>query len=191
MAKLFYVMGASGAGKDSILDYARHHLAEDSSVLFAHRYITRPADAGGENHRALSESEFMLRSQANCFAMQWHSHGLHYAVGKEVDDWLARGLSVVVNGSRQYLAEALVLYPFINPVLIQVDNDKLAERLLKRGRETAKEINERLLKRENETLVTHPNLITIDNNKTIDDSGKQFLNEIYRLTAPKHRALTS
>ncbi len=49
-ARLIYVMGASGSGKDSLMRYAREKLAKHSNIVFAHRYITRPADAGGENH---------------------------------------------------------------------------------------------------------------------------------------------
>ncbi len=57
MSRLLYLMGASGSGKDSLLDALRQHLPTDVAV--AHRYITRPADAGAENHIALSETEFL------------------------------------------------------------------------------------------------------------------------------------
>lgn len=43
---LVYVMGPSGAGKDSVLNRARAMLSADLPILFAHRYITRPADSG-------------------------------------------------------------------------------------------------------------------------------------------------
>ena len=56
MGTLFYVVGASGAGKDSLLAYARAALGGGTPVFFAHRYITRPAEAGGENHVALSKA---------------------------------------------------------------------------------------------------------------------------------------
>jgi ribose 1,5-bisphosphokinase len=45
---LVYVMGPSGAGKDSVLGRARAMLSTDLPIVFAHRYITRPADSGGE-----------------------------------------------------------------------------------------------------------------------------------------------
>jgi ribose 1,5-bisphosphokinase PhnN len=35
-------MGPSGAGKDSLMAYARARVSEDAPILFAHRYITRP-----------------------------------------------------------------------------------------------------------------------------------------------------
>ncbi len=52
--RLFYVVGASGAGKDSLIEYARNALGSRDAVVFAHRYITRPPTARGENHVALS-----------------------------------------------------------------------------------------------------------------------------------------
>jgi len=46
--RLWYVMGPSAAGKDSVLAYVRQQLPAAAGVVFAHRYITRAADAGGE-----------------------------------------------------------------------------------------------------------------------------------------------
>ena len=58
---LVYVMGPSGAGKDSVLGRARVLLPPKAPVVFAHRYITRPADIGGENHVAVTRAEFAMR----------------------------------------------------------------------------------------------------------------------------------
>ncbi len=84
MASLFYLIGASGSGKDSLMDYARQRL-QNRPLLFAHRYITRPSDFNGENHIALSEEEFFQRLHSGLFAMHWHSHGYHYGIGIEID----------------------------------------------------------------------------------------------------------
>ena len=86
MARLIYLMGPSGAGKDSLLAALRADA--DSAPLVAHRYITRPADAGCENHIALSEPEFLRRRAKGLFALDWQAHQQHYAFGIEVDLWL-------------------------------------------------------------------------------------------------------
>ncbi len=44
MARLIWLTGASGSGKDTLLDALRQ--AEPVRLLVAHRYITRPAQAG-------------------------------------------------------------------------------------------------------------------------------------------------
>jgi len=141
--RLVYVIGPSGAGKDSLLAHARRRL-DGQPVAFAHRYVTRPADAGGENHVALTEGEFLARHTAGCFAMAWASHGLRYGIGIEVRAWMARGLTVVVNGSRGYLPTAAADFPELLPVLVTVDLSVLEGRLRARGRETEDEIAERL-----------------------------------------------
>lgn len=141
---LIYVVGASGSGKDSLMRYAREKLADEPGICFAHRYITRTADAGGENHVALSRAEFAARHKAKLFALHWHSHELSYGIGIEINQWLAKGVAVVVNGSREYLAEARRNYPEMVPVYIEVPEILLRDRLLARGRESAEQIEQRL-----------------------------------------------
>ena len=62
---LVYVMGPSGAGKDTLLRAARARL-EGGDVFFAHRYITRDPVPGDENFIALSPAEFEARTWKVC-----------------------------------------------------------------------------------------------------------------------------
>ena len=175
MVKLFYIIGASGVGKDSLLDYARHHLGPEESLLFAHRYITRKAEAGNENHVALSEQEFRQRLKKGFFAMHWSSHGLNYGIGVEVNQWLKKGINVVVNGSRAYLPQASKYYAELVPVLIQVDQAILRQRLEARGRETVEQIEARLLRAQEMEDFSHPGLVAIDNNADLSMAGEQLI----------------
>ena len=56
MGRLIWLMGPSGSGKDSLLSALRQR--EHPQLLVAHRYITRAANAGSENHIALNETNF-------------------------------------------------------------------------------------------------------------------------------------
>jgi ribose 1,5-bisphosphokinase len=145
-ARLIYVVGPSGSGKDSLIRYARAHLAEEPGVVFAHRYITRAADAGGENHVELTRAEFAARLRNRLFALAWESHGNAYGVGIEIHQWLANGATVVVNGSREYLADAKRRFPGLLAVTIAVPTDVLRQRLLARGREDLPAIEMRLVR---------------------------------------------
>ena len=171
--QLFYVIGASGAGKDSLLNYVRPLLV-DQPVVVAHRYITRPVELTGENHIQLSEAEFLNRDSRGCFLFSWQSHGLYYGIGCEVLDWLDLGLNVVINGSRGYLDDATGLIPDIKPVLITVSQDKLKARLEQRARETSDEITERLDRAQQFDQLSHPNLIKVSNNETLEVAGQQL-----------------
>ena len=144
--RLMYIMGASGSGKDSLMRYAREKLARHPNIVFAHRYITRPADAGGENHVSLSPDEFASRTAAGLFALHWQSHGHHYGIGIEINQWLANGATVIVNGSREYLPQVSGHFKDVVPLLIDVSPDVLRERLLRRGRETRVQVEKRLLR---------------------------------------------
>jgi len=176
MAELFYIIGASGSGKDSLIQYARTHIPDSAPIVFSHRYITRPADAGGENHVALNEKEFLSRQKKQCFAMSWYSHNTYYGIGIEINQWLAKGLNVVVNGSRAYLEEARKHYSGLQPILISVYPEILRQRLEHRGRESQEQIETRLLQAHKlEQEISQTRLIRIYNNDALHKAGEQFI----------------
>ena len=96
---LVLVVGPSGAGKDTLLEAARQVLADDPRFRFVRRVITRPADAGGEAHEAVTEAEFAARK----FALQWQAHGMRYGIPADAIDGAA---VAVANVSRTVVAEA-------------------------------------------------------------------------------------
>jgi ribose 1,5-bisphosphokinase len=176
VARLFYVIGASGAGKDSLLGYAREHMSADMPVVFAHRYITRPAATGNEGHTSLTPTEFALRLQHGCFAMHWESHGLSYGIGVEIRHWMQQGLHVVINGSRAYLERAAADFSNLVPILIQVDDAVLRQRLAWRGRESPDQVAQRIRRNaELQRSTAHPKLVRIDNNDELPAAGRQLL----------------
>lgn len=46
------------------------------------------------------------------FALSWQANGLSYGIPREIDDWLAAGEDVLVNGSRGHLAQTRLRNPF-------------------------------------------------------------------------------
>jgi len=143
-ARLFYLIGPSGAGKDSLLRALATRGAPGPRI--ARRYITRPARPDDEPHEALGTAEFETREQAGEFLFSWRSHGYGYAIGREVLGWIDSGDDVIVNGSRDYLERALRIYPRLSPIWLTAPEDLLRRRLLARGRETAAEIEARLVR---------------------------------------------
>ncbi|MDM8347658.1 phosphonate metabolism protein/1,5-bisphosphokinase (PRPP-forming) PhnN [Pseudomonas sp. sp1636] len=141
--RLIYLMGPSGSGKDSLLHAARERLAERDCRI-VRRVITRSAEAVGEDAIGVSPAEFAAREQAGAFALSWRANGLAYGIPRQIDDWLAAGQDVLVNGSRAYLPQARQRYPELIGVLLVVDAAVLRERLLRRGRETPEQVGQRL-----------------------------------------------
>ncbi len=176
MSKLFYVIGASGAGKDTLINYARTRINGSENLIFAHRYITREP-AGNENHIALSHDEFQQRIQAKLFALYWESHGNFYGVGCEINNWMQNGFNVVVNGSRQYLPTARKIYPDINVILISASPEVISQRLAERGREDIAEIEKRIA-RTSEISADLTGCAHIQNNTTIEEAGNELISLI-------------
>jgi ribose 1,5-bisphosphokinase len=172
--RLVYVIGPSGAGKDSIIAYARQRLGADRHV-FARRYITRPADSGGEDHIAITQKDFERDCDASRFALAWRGNGLGYGVGEEIDLWLASGRHVILNGSRGYLSNAVGRYPSLLPVLIAIDPAVLRQRLSARGRETAQEIEARIRRAMALDVIDHPAVAVIANNGPLAEAGEAFV----------------
>src|SRR5580692_8194818 len=96
MAMLVLVVGPSGAGKDTLLDAARRAVADDPRFRFVRRVITRPAEAGGEAHEAVTDAEFATRD----FALAWQAHGLRYGIPADIAADLQSGRVLVANSSR-------------------------------------------------------------------------------------------
>lgn len=199
---LFYVIGPSGSGKDSLMTYAREQVASrfmadkilvykgpytsgdllfpeqkpgNVPILFAHRYITRPMDAGGENHICLTQTEFLVRQKLGLFALDWQSHQNFYGIGTEIKTWMSAGANVVVNGSREYLPTASQRFPDMRVILIHVSPDVLRQRLTDRGRETPDEINARIERNQQIPPLVHPNLIILNNDTPLAESGARFI----------------
>lgn len=177
--QIVYVMGPSGAGKDSVLRYARQRLDGRHPIAFAHRYITRAPTPGDENHIALSESEFAARLGRNLFAMHWRAHGLHYGIGIEIERWREAGCLVVVSGSREHFEGQLAAASGIVPVVITSAPAILARRLAGRARDDGQAVTKRL-QRGGALRIDHPALVTIDNSGTVAQAGERLVEVLTR-----------
>lgn len=141
--RLILLVGPSGSGKDSLLQAARPVL-EEQGVKIVRRTITRSPESLGEEAFGVSRQTFEHMQAQGDFALHWQANGLCYGIPRQIDDWLAAGDSVLVNGSRGHLEQARMLYPDLLAICLDVAPAVLRQRLLSRGRELPEEVEQRL-----------------------------------------------
>lgn len=180
------VVGSSGAGKDSIMSYARMRLADTPCVHFVRRVVTRPCDPHSEAHDTLDEAGFIAAEKAGGFALSWRSHGLFYGIPVQVEEHIERGDVVVANLSRACVEHAAARFTNVRPVLVKVSQRTLAARLAARGRETEDQIAARLA-RSDEGTSLEDRCHVIDNDGTLEEAGKKFVAFLRSIVNPKQK----
>ena len=168
------VVGPSGAGKDRVMSSAARRFSDEARLRFVRRVITRPADAGGEAHEAVEMGGFRAREAGGDFAVSWDAHGLAYGIPRGTLDQLARGVTLVANGSRSALPAFAEAYPRLKVVLVTARPDVLAARLAARGRESAEAIARRL-DRAVPDIVVAADTVVIDNSGALEEAGEAFV----------------
>lgn len=142
--RLIYVVGPSGAGKDSLLAWVGERLPPGAPVCFARRVITRPPQGNGEQHAPASVREFADYAAQGAFAMYWKANGDRYGIERGIVDQLEAGLTVLVNGSRAYLPKARLAFPDLEVVHVTAAPELRKARLAARRRERPAAIRRRL-----------------------------------------------
>lgn len=170
---LVVVVGPSGAGKDSVIGYARERLADRSDILFARRVVTRPATANAEDHDSLSEAAFVEAEREGRFAVSWQANGLNYALPRAVFDHVSRGGTAIANGSRGAIEDIRAAFANVIVVGLTARPEIIAARLSARGRETAEEIGRRVER--GLKLGAYGQDITIDNSAELQSAGEALI----------------
>jgi len=180
---LVAVVGPSGAGKDSLIQFAMAHFSGRDDIHVVQRVITRASDAGGENHQAASATEFEAQRAAGGFAVNWDAHGLRYGIPSDVQDQLAKGHLVIANGSRSALDLFQRAFPSLLVVNVTARPEVLAKRLEARGRESAAEIEARLMRGGSLAIPAQYNCLTIDNSGPLEEGGRVLIEALEGLLA--------
>jgi ribose 1,5-bisphosphokinase len=168
--RLIYIIGPSGAGKDSLLNGLRQDMAgiTPPPLFFARRTITRNHQQSNEDHEALDVSLFESLLHSNAFALNWFANGLHYGVRHNELAPMSEGRWVLVNGSRAYLEEAKRRFPGLTVLHITAPTEVLRARLLARGRENEQDIEARLSR--SPDIEPEPHDLCVSNGGSLVDS---------------------
>jgi ribose 1,5-bisphosphokinase len=131
--RLILVVGPSGAGKDTLIAGARAACADDPSVVFPRRTVTRAATAWEDND-SVSAEDFRHAVAAGAFALWWDAHGHSYGIPASVDDDIRAARTVVSNVSRTIIGFSRNRYASVTVVQVTAPPHVLAARLADRQR---------------------------------------------------------
>jgi ribose 1,5-bisphosphokinase len=169
--RLVLVVGPSGAGKDTLIGLARAACADDSSIVFQRRVVTREASASEDNEQ-VSPEVFRQAQARGDFAVDWEAHGHSYALPRGIDDHIRAGRAVVANVSRTVVAAIRRAYADVVVVSITAPAEILAERLATRARGSDGQIEHRL-RRAVDDAAAMPD-ITISNVGSAGEHGRKL-----------------
>jgi guanylate kinase len=147
---LFVVSAPSGAGKTTLVERIRR----TANLFYSVSCTTRTPRAGeinGQDYRFLSDSDFRERVEKGDFLEHAQVHGDHYGTLREsVVTNLKNGKDVLIDIDTQGAAvirncgDPLIRDALADVFIMPPDLEELLRRLLKRGTETAQQINSRL-----------------------------------------------
>jgi guanylate kinase len=147
---LFVVSAPSGAGKTTLVERIRR----TANLFYSVSCTTRTPRAGeidGQDYRFLSDSDFRERVEKGDFLEHAQVHGDHYGTLREsVVANLKNGKDVLIDIDTQGAAvirncgDPLIRNALADVFIMPPDLEELRRRLLKRGTETAQQINSRL-----------------------------------------------
>ena len=172
---LIYVVGPSGAGKDSLLEWLHAQLRPSAPVHRARRTIDRPVTADGEQHESVSGAEFQSLHSQGQFALHWSANGHRYGIRHMHMQPLSQHHWVIVNGSRAHLPQAASQYPRLTVLHITADSEVLRHRLWARGRETPQAIENRLQRLRSLAVPEGCNLLEVQNNNSLASAGAKLI----------------
>ena len=147
---LFVISAPSGAGKTTLVEALR----QTANLFYSVSCTTRPPRSGeidGEHYQFLSTADFRARLEAGDFLEHAQVHGDFYGTLREpVLTNLKNGIDVLIDIDTQGAAtirncdDAMIRQALTDIFIMPPDLDELRRRLMKRGTETAQQIDSRL-----------------------------------------------
>ena len=118
---LVLLVGPSGAGKDTLLGFARRHLGEDPRYVFARRLIARTTADPSEDYESCTEEAFKQAEAAGNLALIWRAHGTAYGIRNSILPEITRGCVVIASVSRGVIGAGVLLARRTTVALFRLD----------------------------------------------------------------------
>lgn len=177
--KVILIVGPSGSGKDTLLRHARETLASQHGFNFSKRYITRPPDSNEDNYY-VDHLAFEQLRRGGFFLSTWQAHNNLYGIPYHIFTTNEASSAIVCSISRTAIGDFEKVYTNSITINVTVNDEKLRERLTKRGREDELSISRRIQRAK--LPIQSKKLITFDNSAALEESKKVFTSLLHKLS---------
>jgi ribose 1,5-bisphosphokinase len=175
--RLVLVVGPSGAGKDTLIAYARAACRGDANIVFPARVVTRPPSAF-EGNEFMPPSAFEQAAASGAFAIRWSAHDHMYGIPLAVDVDIEAGRTVVCNVSRTVVGAVRGRYANVVTVLVTAPQDVLRSRLAARERASDGRVSDRMRRLELSDDKLRPD-VTINNVGDPESEARKLVDTLY------------
>jgi guanylate kinase len=183
VSKVFVITGPSGVGKGTLIRGLLDRVPDLELSVSATTREPREGEQDGRDYHFLSREEFDRRARAGEFVEHAVYSGNRYGTLRtELEDRLQRGKSVVleieVQGARQVRA---AMPESVQVFIAPPDPAALRHRLVKRGTDSAKAIDERLRTAEQELAAREefPHVVVNDEiDRAADELARIVMGEL-------------
>lgn len=172
---IILIVGASGAGKDSLLNIAKKHFKDNASFNFVQRFIDRIPD-NNEKNFFIDTASFNLLD--NFFISKWEANAHHYGIPKH---FIKPNCINIISISREAIKDFESKFKNVYVIEIYVPLSLLKQRLEARGREDSNQIEHRLKMAKKK--VKARNLTRFNNARNFTQCGKKFCDLIQSIAA--------
>jgi len=174
LGTLYLIVGASGSGKDTIINHSAKILGRMFVPLKCTTRKPRAGERQGFDYNFVTGPRFKKMKLFTKYGV----YGAEYGVGTKLLERLRQGFDVFLNISNRLTEDIKKRYPKTLVVYVYVSQENLRERIMVRNREDEKEIAQRLERaRENLQFISNADFI-LNNNGSIIDSVTAFASYI-------------
>jgi ribose 1,5-bisphosphokinase len=174
MGKVFLIIGNSGAGKDTIIDEVFRRFPSRYKKLHVPKRVITRQGSDTEKFESVDKATFYKLRESGEFILEWESYEHFYGIRRGVLDWLDAGHPVLLNISRNVVQTARERFPDVRVIFIRVPLDVTADRIIERGRESYKEVLNRVVRAQEHQDYEGADFI-VDNVGNIEETSQKVL----------------
>jgi len=174
MSKVFLIIGNSGAGKDTIIDEVLRRFPPHYKTLQVPKRVITRQSSDTEKFESVDKETFYKLRESGEFILEWESYEHFYGIRREVQDWLDAGHPVLLNVSRNVVQTAREKFPDVRVIFIRVPLDVTADRIIERGRESYKEVLNRVVRAQEHQDYEGADFI-VDNVGNLEETSRKVL----------------